>query len=241
MNQPQNFDSTDLDRLHAAVKRENPDVVPGREPAPLWVTVGMMFMMILGGGYAGAYVGDFSFETNNPFGGKPVDPRGIDTGTAAQLGPFDQAMKKGTQVYAACQGCHQATGVGVPGAIPPLAGSEWVQGGTERICRIVLHGLSGPVTVKGSNFNGIMPPQGAMTDGELAAVLTYVRNSWGNQGTMITKEMVAKVREKVASHTGPWTAADLQEFAEKNVEGPIPDGPGATVAPAAPAAPAAKK
>ena len=241
MNQPQNFDNTDLDRLHAAVKREKPDVIPGREPAPLWVTVGMMVVMILGGGYAGAYVGDFKFDTTNPFGAaKPVDPRGLAAGAGAQLGPFDASIKKGSQVFAACQGCHQATGVGVPGAIPPLAGSEWVQGGTERIARIVLHGLSGPVTVKGANFNGVMPPQGTMSDAELAAVLTYVRNTWGNKGTMVTKEMVAKVREKVAAHVGPWTGGDLQEFADKNIEGSIPDGPGATEAPAA-AAPAAKK
>jgi mono/diheme cytochrome c family protein len=233
MNQPQNFDNTDLDRLHAAVKREKPDVVPGREPAPLWMTVGMMLMMVLGGGYAGAYVGGFDSETSNAFGCKPTDPRGIANGGPAQLGPFDAAMKKGSQVYAACQGCHQATGVGVPGAIPPLAGSEWVQGGTERICRIVLHGLSGIATVKGANYNGVMPPQGAMTDAELAAVLTYVRNSWGNKGSMVTKEMMAKVREKVAAHVGPWNPAELQEFSDKNVEGPIPDGPGATVAPEA--------
>ena len=240
MNQPQNFDNTDLDRLHAAVKREKPDVIPGREPAPTWVTVGMMAVMILGGGYIGAYVPDFKFDSSNPFGmTKATDPRGLGVENGPQMGPFEASMKKGSQVFAACQGCHQVTGAGLPGAIPPLAGSEWVQGGTERIARIVLHGLSGPVGVKGANFNGAMPPQGTMSDAEIAAVLTYVRNSWGNKGTMLTKEMVAKVREAASAHVGPWTAPDLQPFAEKNIEGPIPDGPGATAAPA-PAAPEKK-
>ncbi len=242
MNQPQNFDNTDLDRLHAAVKREKPDVLAGREPAPLWVFVASMAAMILGGGYAGAYVGDFGFEQSNPFIAKPVDPRGVEVVTGPALDPFQAAMKKGGQVFAACQGCHQATGVGIPGQIPPLAGSEWVQGGTERIARIVLHGLSGPVSVKEVNFNGIMPPQGGMSDSELAAVLTYVRNSFGNQKHMVTKEMMAKVREKVKDHAGPWNAGDLQPLAEKDIEGEIPAGPGATAAPAAAApAPPAKK
>jgi mono/diheme cytochrome c family protein len=238
-NQPQNFDSTDLDSLHTAVKREKPDVQPGREPAPLWVFVASMAAMIFGGGYAGAYVGNFDFQNNSAFAGKPVDPRPIEHGVDVQLDAFQLAMKKGPNVFNTCQGCHQVNGAGVPGTYPPLAGSDWVHGGTERIARVVIHGLVGPVTVKGGNYNfpGGMPPQGQLSDKELSYVLTYIRNSWGNQGSMVTPEMVAKVREASKGHVGQMTAADLEPFKDKNIEGEIPAGPGATVVPAA--APAA--
>jgi mono/diheme cytochrome c family protein len=240
MNQPQNFDNTDLDRLHAAVKRENPDVVAGHEPTPLWVIVGMMVMTILGGGYAGAYVGGFDSERTNPFAEKPNDPRGVNVVSGPQLDPFQLAMKKGATVFNNCQGCHQPTGLGQPGAIPPLAGSEWVMGGTERITRIALHGLAGPVTVKGNSYNNVMIAP-VMSDEEIANVLTYVRNSWGNQAPMVTKQMVAKVRAEVKDHVGPWNPADLEKYKEMNCPGEIPAGPGATAVPAIAPDAAAKK
>lgn len=237
-NQPQNFDSTDLDRLHSAVKREKPDVQPGREPAPLWVFVASMAAMVFGGGYAGAYVGSFDFENNSAFVGKPHDPRPIVIEEGAQLDPFQLAMKKGATVYNNCQGCHQVSGAGQPGLIPPLAGSEWVTGGTERITRVLTHGLSGQVSVKGVTYNNVMPPQGHLSDKELSYVITFIRNSWGNQGTMVTPEMVAKAREGGKAHVGPWTQADLEAFKDKDIEGEVPAGPGATAAPAPAAAPA---
>src|SRR5436190_254512 len=119
-NQPQNFDSTDLDSLHSAVKREKPDVQPGHEPAPLWVFVASMAAMIFGGGYAGAYVGNFDFKNNSAVAGKPLDPRPITQGAEVAMDPFQVAMKKGTSVFNTCQGCHQASGMGVPGTYPPL-------------------------------------------------------------------------------------------------------------------------
>lgn len=232
-NQPQNYDNTDLDRLHSAVKRENPDVQPGREPTPIWVFVASWVVMIFGGGYIGAntLVGGFDFDKSSPFAGKPEDVRPIDKGAVVQLDPFQYAMKKGATVFNNCQGCHQATGVGQPGLIPPLAGSEWVRGGTERSARIVLRGLMGPVTVKGANYNNVMPTQGHLSDAELASVLTYVRNSWGNQGTMVTKEMITKVRKDIENHPTPWTAAELEDCKDKNVPSEIPAGPGATATP----------
>src|SRR6187401_1885897 len=97
-NQPQNFDSTDLDSLHSAVKREKPDVQPGREPAPLWVFIASMAAMIFGGEYAGAYVGNFDFQNNSAFAGKPSDPRPIIIEAGAALDPFQTAMKKGATI-----------------------------------------------------------------------------------------------------------------------------------------------
>jgi mono/diheme cytochrome c family protein len=237
-NAPQNFDATDLDRLHAAVKREKPDVRPGAEPTPLWVFIATMAAMVIAGGYLGAYVGGFSFERNSPFDGTPVDVRPIEKKPDDNMDAFQLAMKKGGDVYAICSGCHGVAGGGQPGAIPPLAGSEWVLGGTERTARVVLHGLAGAVQVKGATYVSAMPPQGALSDKEIAFVLTYIRNSWGNSGSMVTPEMVKSVREATASHAAPFTQAELEPFKDKNIEGPIPAGPGATAAPAAAPAPA---
>lgn len=241
MSAPANPDSTDLDRLHSAVKREKEDLAPESQPAPLGAMFLLIFVAILAGSQLGPMTGGWSFDISNPFsiasGGG--DPRPKGPGAEEGADPFVSAMKKGANGYAVCGGCHQGNGGGLPGQYPPLAGSEFVTGGTERLIRIVQHGLIGPVVVKGQNFNfpgGMQAFGGAMGSQDLANVLTFIRNSWGNEGTMITKEMVQKVRDEEKRAT-QWTDADLKPFAEKNVPGEIPAGPGATAA----AAPAAAK
>ncbi len=239
MSAPAHPDSTDLDRLHSAVKREKEDLAPESQPAPLWAMFLLMLVAIIAGGQLGPMTGGWSFNVSNPFaaaGGGDPRPGGVGTGGA--LDPFALAMKKGASGYAVCGGCHQGNGGGLPGQFPPLAKSEYVVGGTERLIRIVQHGLVGPVTVNGQGYNtpgGMQPFGAAMSSQDLANVLTYVRNSWGNEATMVTKEMVQKVRDE-EKRASQWTAAELEPFAEKNVPGDIPAGPGATAA----AAPAAK-
>jgi len=123
------------------------------------------------------------------------------------------AAPDGRQIYQRCAVCHQMTGAGVPGAFPPLAGSEWATAANAALpIRVVLHGLQGPVTVKGQKFNGTMPAFGTgqpMNDADVAAVLTYVRSSWGNKAGAVSADDVAKVRTATASQSGPWTAAQL--------------------------------
>lgn len=239
MSAPAHPDSTDLDRLHSAVKREKEDLAPESQPAPLWAMFLLMIVAIIAGGQLGPMTGGWSFNVSNPFattGGGDPRPGGAGAGDA--LDPFALAMKKGSSGYAVCGGCHQGNGGGLPGQFPPLAKSEFVLGGTERLIRIVQHGLTGPVTVNGQGFNtpGGMQPFGAtMSSQDLANVLTFIRNSWGNEATMITKEMVQKVRDE-EKRASQWTAAELEPFAKKNVPGDVPAGPGATAA----AAPAAK-
>ncbi|MCB1279370.1 c-type cytochrome [Prosthecobacter sp.] len=234
-------DSTDLDRLHTAVKREKEDLAPESKPAPLWAMFLLMLVAIVAGGQLGPMAGGWSFDVSNPFafaGGG--DPRPGGAGAGGALDPFAKAMKKGSSGYAVCGGCHQGNGGGLPGQFPPLANSEFVVGGTERLIRIVQHGLTGPVTVNGQGFNtpgGMQPFGAAMSSEDLANVLTFVRNSWGNEAPMITKEMVQKVRDE-EKRTAQWTVPELEPFAKKDVPGEIPAGPGATAAPAA--APAAK-
>ena len=117
----------------------------------------------------------------------------------------------GKVVYSTtCAACHQATGEGVEGTYPPLAGSEIVNGDEAKVVRIVLHGLTGPVEVAGETYSGMMPPWGGvLKDPELAAVLTYVRSAWGNKAAPVTVSKVAAIRAATASRTTPWTAAEL--------------------------------
>ncbi|MBL9131356.1 MAG: cytochrome c [Verrucomicrobiaceae bacterium] len=237
MSAPAHPDSTDLDRLHAAVKRENVEQAPENAPAPMWATFLLMIVAVIAGGQLGGNLGGLKFSVSNPYPAPtPADDvRPGDDNNKGGGNPFEIAMKKGASGYAVCGGCHQGNGAGLPGQFPPLAGSEWVNGGTERLIRVVQHGLVGAITVKGQGFNtpgGMMNFGGQMSAQDLANVLTYVRNSWGNEGTMITKEMVQKVRDE-EKRTTQWTEADLKPFADKNVPGDIPAGPGATAAPAA--------
>jgi mono/diheme cytochrome c family protein len=117
----------------------------------------------------------------------------------------------GQRVYSqTCAACHQTTGQGVPGAFPPLAGSEWVNGDKGRVVRIIMHGLTGLVTVAGEEYEGMMPPWGGtLGDPEIAAVATYIRSSWGNKGDAVTAAEVTAIRQESAGRSAPWTVADL--------------------------------
>lgn len=120
----------------------------------------------------------------------------------------------GAKLYAQqCVACHQATGVGVPGAFPPLVDSEWVKDGDGNVpIRVVLAGIAGPITVKGVDYNGAMPAFGPVwNDKEIAAVVTHIRASWGNDASAVTPEQVADIRAEIGSR-GNWSEAELKEF-----------------------------
>ena len=113
-----------------------------------------------------------------------------------------------------CMTCHQATGEGIPGTYPALAGSEFAANANPAVAiRIVLHGIQGPITVKGATYNSLMPPYGVgvvMSDEEIASLLTYVRSSWGNNASAVTAAEVAREREATASHSGAMTVELLK-------------------------------
>jgi mono/diheme cytochrome c family protein len=115
-----------------------------------------------------------------------------------ESGDADEASLKarGEVVYTAvCQTCHQSNGEGLPGSYPPLAGSGSFYGDPQNHARIVVHGLTGQITVQGASFNGAMPAQGAvLTDYDIAAVATFERLSWGNNDGIVTPGDVAAVR-----------------------------------------------
>lgn len=176
--------------------------------AMLFVFAGFIFF---GATYLGRFSGHFDArifnENQKHFGTDKAAPVAIDPVVLGEK-LFNQA---------ACNTCHQSTGLGQPGAIPPLAGSEWVNS-EERAIRIVLYGVSGPITVKGANYNSAMPAFGKVagggfnwSDDKIAAVLTYVRQAWGNSAPPITAEQVAAIHSKEGDHK-PWTAEELQKL-----------------------------
>lgn len=119
----------------------------------------------------------------------------------------------GEAAFARCIACHQTTGQGIPNVFPPLAGSEWVNGSVDRPIAILIHGLQGPIKVAGTTYTNAMMPYGTgapMTDDEIAAVLTYVRSSFGNSATAVTTADVARVRAATASRKTQLTQADLE-------------------------------
>jgi nitrite reductase (NO-forming) len=111
----------------------------------------------------------------------------------------EMQIEKGKQVYMGlCFACHQPDGKGLPMAFPPLANSDYMLADRDRAIRIVLKGLTGPVTVNGTTINSVMPPQEAvLTDAQVADVLTYVFNSWGNKGDAFTADQVKALRNQI--------------------------------------------
>lgn len=95
-----------------------------------------------------------------------------------------------------CGTCHQQNGKGVRGRMPPLSGTEWVTGDKERLIRVVLNGLQGNIEVNGETYNGVMPPHNYLSDEELATILTYIRQNFGNKASAVMASEVRLARER---------------------------------------------
>lgn len=110
---------------------------------------------------------------------------------------FKASMERGKKVYeATCLPCHQANGSGVPNLNPPLKQTKWVLGDKTALIRVLLNGMDEEIEIDGAYFANTMPAQSALKDEEIADVLTYVRNSFGNKAEIITPAEVKKVRAK---------------------------------------------
>jgi mono/diheme cytochrome c family protein len=110
-----------------------------------------------------------------------------------------------------CSGCHQANGMGMPGLAPRLAGSEWVIGPPSVPIRIVQHGLQGPIKIGDETWDQEMPAVSGLTDEELAAIITYVRRSFGNEGDPVPTEVVTSERQNIKDRMVPWSADELRK------------------------------
>lgn len=134
-------------------------------------------------------------------------------------GASNDVLATGKAVYSRdgyCITCHQADGAGLESAgFPPLAKSNWVTGNPERLIKLVMHGLYGPLEVNGKKYSGNVPmtPYGQLlTDDEMASVLTYIRSSFGNTATApVTSAMVKQVREKTKNRKGFYTPDELKK------------------------------
>jgi nitrite reductase (NO-forming) len=105
-------------------------------------------------------------------------------------------IEKGKLVFMqTCAVCHQTNGQGLPQVFPPLAGSDFLMADKARSIRLVLRGISGPIMVNGTKYDSVMPPVVQLTDEQVAHVLTYVRNSWGNTGEAVSPDEVRLERE----------------------------------------------
>ncbi len=206
-----------IQQVHSILLREKDEPQESHSPMPLFLLGFISAMILMVAIYfvhnSGGLSQSFSFEKAAMVYDERFDPKNAPSSTAeVKVDPLVLGKKNYTAV---CAACHQATGQGVPGAFPPLAKSEWANGSEERIIRILLHGLSGPIKVEGKEFNSVMPAIGPggynFSDEKIAAVLTYVRQEWGNNSPAISAAKVTEIRTKAAAgRSTPWTAAELE-------------------------------
>ena len=183
-------------REAAACAREKRIVDNGIEPISLWAFVACGVVLLVAGGILGTGGRLFAYGTVFREGYVRTPAPG-----AADTGPVPKEalaayMSKGAKIYSAkCNGCHGSDAKGNGSTFPTLVGSEWVNGETERFAMIILNGLEGPVS-DGKTY-GVMPPQGiGMAAEDLAGVMTYVRNNFGNtKGDVVTIDMAKAALE----------------------------------------------
>ena len=147
--------------------------------------------------FVGLAIGACSQESDEQSSSPAMDDTAVHTAEVAAAST-DELMAKGEAAYLAnCAACHQPNGQGLPGAFPPLAGSDYLKGDRRQVMAAALFGLSGPITVNGVDYNGVMPSLGHLTDADLAAALTYVFGSWGNDGAAVGEKEVAALRAEL--------------------------------------------
>jgi mono/diheme cytochrome c family protein len=200
--------------VHAQLMREKQEPHEGFSPVPIFLMFAFAALCFWGGVYLVEHSGGYRWDAYSP----DFDPA-ADKPKPPEISLFD----RGARIYRnQCAQCHQAEGSGVAGVYPPLAGADWVTGHPQVIARILINGLNGPIEVAGNTYNGNMPafgPNGlALNDRDIAAVITYVRQEWGNAASEVTPEMISQYVADYGSRTTPWRAEELRE----NL-GPIPE------------------
>ena len=149
------------------------------------------------------------------FEGLPIQSSVRSTPKTHLTGKDRELFLKGVEVYSReghCITCHQPSGEGLPAAqFPPLAGSQWVTGSSERLTKLVLHGMIGPVEVKGTHYPGTVPmiPFKHLSDDEIAGVLTYIRNTFGHRASVVTPAQVQATRKATQKQTNFYTPEQL--------------------------------
>lgn len=204
-----------IQKVHSALISEKPEPTEGFKATPLFL-LGFVSTMIF---VTSIYVVHFRAGFSPMVYDERFDPKAAAGTGAKELTP-EQIIAAGKKAYlSACASCHQPSGLGVAGAYPPLVASEWVVGSEERLTRLVLHGLNGPIEVEGKTYNGAMPAFGKVPGGgynwneeKISQVLTYIRSEWGNQAAPVTKDKVVEVLAKEKARAKAWTSAELDPF-----------------------------
>jgi len=196
-NLPPDSHNTEADDSEfAAMYRELPDPDEKVNPLP-W-----FFIMLLGalGMWGAFYIVATPSGESSAYGDQRTVAL-LRPPVAAASGAVAVAVD-GKQLYGAkCAACHQASGMGIAGVFPPLAGAEWVVGDENVLASILLHGVEGEIVVKGNTYKGVMPAFGTLADEEIAGVLTYIRSEWGNQAPSLTAATVMAQREATKDQT----------------------------------------
>lgn len=182
-----------------------------RSTLPIWIIMVTLVLMLLGAVYFDRHSGWFNEQVYSPY--KSAAELAA---TQPQSGAATAATQGKRTYEIVCGICHGTDGLGKPGQAPPLANSEWViTKGYDRLTRIPLAGLSGPMQVSGKGWNLAMAPMGAaLSDADLAAVLTYIRNAWGNQAGDVTADNVKSVRAALGARPQPLTGEQLKMMPE---------------------------
>lgn len=185
---------------HGARLRENPDPHEKNNPVPLVVLAVVVGLFA----WAVFYILTTQHDDDPTLG----DRRTLATLQGKPKGAVSSA--NGAELYAAnCVACHQASGSGIPGAFPPLAGSEWVLGDEKILANILLHGITGKLTVKSAEYNGAMPTfKDKLDDYEIAATLSYVRSNFGNSAAAVKADIVKEERARSKDRSTPWNGDD---------------------------------
>jgi mono/diheme cytochrome c family protein len=184
-----------------------------RSTVPIWIIVLTLVLLFLGMVYFDHHSGWFDPQVYGPYASaEELELYQPKSGAAAVLALGKQKYEQN------CGICHGVDGMGKPGQAPSLAGSEWVNTkGFDRLTHIPLAGLNGEIEVKGQRMNfasGMVGIGQAMSDADLAAVLTYIRSSWGNHAGPVTADDVKAVRVKLGSHTQPMTGDQMSKMPE---------------------------
>jgi mono/diheme cytochrome c family protein len=194
---------------HEKLLGRQPDEQGHYRLLPLNLLFLLSALILFGGTYLGRFSGHFHRKVFNEYGPPP------NAGAAAAVAVDPLVL--GKNVYGqVCVACHQPNGMGLPPAFPPLVGSEWVAGSEERLIRILLHGLQGPIKVKGVDYLGAMPAVGPgsgynLNPEKVAAALTYVRKEWAGIDVPVAAAKVVEIRGKDGTRA-PLTVAELEKI-----------------------------
>ena len=185
-----------------------------RRDVPVWLLILLLLLIYWAMLYFDQHGGWFSQEVYSPSRSEAE---------IASYQPLTEGpnLGRGKMVFeSVCGLCHNNDGMGKPNQAPPLAGSEWVLGSPERLIRIPMYGLNGPITVKGQpmEFPAGMLAVGASLpehEDDVAAVLSYIRQAWGNKASAVSPDQVRAVVKEVGNRPQPFAPKELMELPEK--------------------------